>query len=174
MNYLITVPIHQSKSEEIGNALIENVITKYCVPEYIIMDQDSTFMSSLMNYLFKKLDIKIKTVAPYNHQSLQEEHGIKSLSKILMKHLNISVQMWPKYLPLTTFAYNTFNTPNVADYSPCELVFSRIPKLLQNLEIMPDIKVSDTFKDYYNLLYYFIQKKYYLHFLCNKLFFFKF
>ena len=55
MNYLITVPIHQSKSVEIGNALIENIITKYCVPEYIIMDQDSTFMSSLMNYLFTKL-----------------------------------------------------------------------------------------------------------------------
>ena len=34
-NYLITVPIHQSKSEEIGDALIEIVITKYCVPEYI-------------------------------------------------------------------------------------------------------------------------------------------
>ena len=50
-----------------GNAVIEYVITKYCVPEYIIMDQDSTFMSSLMNYLFKKLDIKIKTVALYNH-----------------------------------------------------------------------------------------------------------
>ena len=42
------------------------------------MDQDSTFRSSLMNYLFKKFDIKIKTVAPYNHQSLQTEHGIKS------------------------------------------------------------------------------------------------
>ena len=35
-------------------------MTKYCVPEYIIMHQDSTFMSSLMNYLFKKLDIKNK------------------------------------------------------------------------------------------------------------------
>ena len=32
-NYLITVPIHQSKSEEIGDALIENVITKYYIPE---------------------------------------------------------------------------------------------------------------------------------------------
>ena len=83
MYYLITVPIYQSKSKEIGDALIENVITKYCVPEYIIMDQDSTFMSSLMNYLFKKLDFKIKTVAPYNHQSLQVDHGIKSLSTIL-------------------------------------------------------------------------------------------
>ena len=66
MNYLITVPIHQSKSEEIGD--IGNVITEYCVLEYIKMDQESAFMSSLMNYLFKKWDIKIKTVAPYNHQ----------------------------------------------------------------------------------------------------------
>ena len=64
MNYLITVPIHQSGLEEIGDALIENVISKYCMPDYIIMDQDSTFMSSFMNYLFKKLNIKIRTVAP--------------------------------------------------------------------------------------------------------------
>ena len=35
-----------------------NVITKYHVPDYIIMDQDSAFMSSLINDLFKELDIK--------------------------------------------------------------------------------------------------------------------
>ena len=45
-NYLITVPIYQAKSEERGEALIDNIITKYCIPEYLIMDQDSTFMSS--------------------------------------------------------------------------------------------------------------------------------
>ena len=44
MSYLIMVLIHQCKSEEIGNALIEKVITKYCVPEYIVMDKDSAFM----------------------------------------------------------------------------------------------------------------------------------
>ena len=77
-NYLITVPIHQSKSEEIGDTLIENVITKYCIPECIIMDQDNTFMSSLINYLFQKFDIKTKTVVPYNYQTLQAEHGMKS------------------------------------------------------------------------------------------------
>ena len=83
---MITVPIHQAKSEEVGEELIENVITKYCDPEYIIMDQDSTFMSSLMTYLLNKFNIKIKTVAPYNHQPLQAEHGIKFLSNILTKH----------------------------------------------------------------------------------------
>ena len=141
MNYLITVPIHQSKSEEIGNALIENDITKYCIPEYVIMDQDSAFMSSLMNYLFKKLDIKMKTAALYNHQSLQVEHGIKSLSTILMKHVTNLGQMWPKYLPLATFAYNIFNTPDLGNYSPYELVIGRKLTLLLNLGTMPDIKV---------------------------------
>ena len=158
------------------------------------MDQDSAFISWLMNYLFKKLDIKIKTVAPYNPQLLQAEHGIKSLSQILTKHLVNLGQMLPKYLLLVTFAYNTFNTPNLANYlcvdlsfcciiirtlafslwqnvpvvnrqafmlywalhqvlanySPCELVFGRKPKLLLNLETAPDIKVLGTFKDYYS------------------------
>ena len=50
MNYLITVCIHQSKSEEIGDTLKESFITKYYIPECIIMDQDSAFMSSFMNY----------------------------------------------------------------------------------------------------------------------------
>ena len=133
-NYLVTVPIFQARSEQIGEALIENVITKYCIPDYITMDQDSAFMSSLITYLFHKFDIKIKTVAPYNHQSLQAEHGIKSLSHILTKHLTSLGQIWTKYLSLATFAYNTFNTPNLGNYSPYELTFGRKPKLLLNVE----------------------------------------
>ena len=151
-NYLITAPIYQSRSEEIGEALIENVITKYCMPDYIIMDLDSTFMLTLLNYLFKNFGIKIKTVAPYNHQSLQAEHGIKSLSNILTKHLTDYGQMWPKYLPLATLAQNTFNSYNLGNYSPYELVFGRKSKLLLDLETDPDIKVSGTYKDYYTLL----------------------
>ena len=151
-NYLITVRIYQAKSEETGEALIDNVITKYCIPEYIIMDQDSAFMSSLMTYLLKKFDIKIMTVAPYNHQSLQAEHGIKLLSNIVTKHLTSLGQMWPKYLSLATFAYNTFNTPNLGNYSPYKLTFCRKPRSLINLDSNPDIKVSGTFREYYELL----------------------
>ena len=66
------------------------------------MDQDSAFMSSLLTYLLNKFNIKIKRVAPYNHQSPQAEHGIKSLSTILTKHLTNLGQIRPKYLPLAT------------------------------------------------------------------------
>ena len=89
---------------------------------------------------------------PYNHQSLQAEHRIKSLSTILTKHLTNLGQMWPKYLSLATFAYNTFDSLNLVNYSPYELVFRRKPKILLNLETMPDIKVTGTFKEYYELL----------------------
>ena len=105
-----------------------------------------------MTYLLNKFGIKIKTVAPCNHESLQAEHGIKSLSHILTKHLTNLGQMWPKYLSLATFAYNIFNTPNLGNYSPFELTFGRKPKALINLESNPDVKVSKTFKEYYELL----------------------
>ena len=74
------------------------------------------------------------------------------MSTILTKCLTNLGLMWPKYLPLATFAYNTYNIPNLANYSPYELVFSRKPKLLLNLEATPDVKVLGTFKDYYNML----------------------
>ena len=129
-NYLITMPIYQARSEEIGDTLIDNVISKYGIPEYLIIDQESAFMSTIMNHLFRRLNIKIKTVAPFNHKSLQAEHGIKSLSTILTKHLREQGQMWPKYLPLATLAHNTFNSPNLANYSPYKIMFGRKPKIL--------------------------------------------
>ena len=60
--------------------------------------------------------------------------------------------MWPKYLPLATFAYNMFNTPNLGNYSPYELTFGMKPRPLINIDSIPDIKVSGTFKKYYEFL----------------------
>ena len=150
--YLLTVPIYQAKSKEIGEALIQNVITKCCIPEYIIMDQDIAFMSSLMMYFLNKFNIKIRTVAPYNYQSLQAKHGIKSLSTILTKHLTNLGQMWPKYLPLAPFAYNTLNTPNLGNLSLYELTCGRKPRPLLNIDSNSDIEVSGTFREYYELM----------------------
>ena len=149
---MIAAPLYQAESEEVGEAIIENIITKFGMPDYVIMDQDSAFMTFLMSYLFKKLGITIKTVGPYNHKSLQAEHSIKSLSNILSKCLTDQGQMWYKFLSLATFLYNIFHSPNLGNYSPYELVFGRKPRILINIEMNPDIKVPGTFKDYHTLL----------------------
>ena len=116
------------------------------------MDQASALMYSLMTYLLNKFNIKIRTVAPYNHQSLQAEHGIKSLSNIPTTHLTNLGQMWPKYLPLVIFAYNMFDTPDLGNFSPFELTYVRKPRPLLNLHSNSDVKVSGTFKECYELL----------------------
>ena len=44
------------------------------------------------------------------------------------------------------------NLHQLSNYSPYELVFRRKPKLLLDLETDPDIKVSATYKEYYERL----------------------
>ena len=58
----------------------------------------------------------------------------------------------PKTFVISCICLNTFSTTNLETYSPHELLFSRKPKLLLNLETIPDIKVPGTFKDYFNIL----------------------
>ena len=69
---------------------------------------------------------------------------------ILTKHLTNLAQI--KYLSVATFVCDTFNSSNLANYRPYELVFGRKPKILLNLETTSDIKVSGTFKDYHKSL----------------------
>ena len=37
-NFMVTIPIHQSRSEEIGDALIDHVFSKCSVPKHMIRD----------------------------------------------------------------------------------------------------------------------------------------
>ena len=56
------------------------------------------------------------------------------------------------YLSFTTLAHNTYDSPNLSNYSPYELVFGRKLKLLLDLETNPDIKVAVTYKECYERL----------------------
>ena len=46
---VIINPVHQSMSKEIEDALIGHVFSKYSMPECMIMDQYSAFLSALIN-----------------------------------------------------------------------------------------------------------------------------
>ena len=47
------------------------------------------------------------------------------------------------------FTHNTFNSPNLANHSPYELVFGRKPKLLLDLGTETDVRVSGTHREYF-------------------------
>ena len=93
-----------------------------------------------MEAFITQLNIKVILVSPTNHKSLQAEHGIKSLSGLLVKHLS-QVRSWHSCLPYSMLCY-----------SPYELVFGHRMTLSQELELKVDTVVSGTFTDYYEKL----------------------
>ena len=144
-NFLAATPMKKATAEEVCSILFDNFIAYYTVPMRIICDQDPAFMSSLCQWFFKAYGIQLVTVSPTNHKSLQAEHGIKSLSNILMKHLSGLGDDWHLYTRPAMLTYNTYNTPNLDNLSPFELVLGRKPILVSRLENTPHIPVTGTF-----------------------------
>ena len=67
--------------------LVDNFIAYFSTPIRLVYDQDASFLSSLSKYAYQQFGLKLVTVSPTNHRSLLAEHGIKSLGKLIMKHL---------------------------------------------------------------------------------------
>ena len=121
-NYMVALPLSSTRTQNILEAFQRGYLAYFGPPTHIICDQDLAFTSSLMEAFVTQLNIKVILVSPTNHKSLQAEHGIKSLSGLLVKHLS-QVWSWHSCLPYIMLCYNGYSTPNLNGYSPYELVF---------------------------------------------------
>ena len=83
---------------------------------HIVCDQDAAFTSSLMDAFTEQLSITMIMVSLTNHKSLLAEHGIKSLSNLLVKHLT-KVWSWPDCFPYAMLCYNSYSTLNLDNMS---------------------------------------------------------
>ena len=121
-NYMVALPHSSTRTQNVLEAFHRGYLAYFGPPTHIICDQNPAFTSSLMEAFVTKLNIKVILVSPTNHKSLQAEHGIKSLSGLLVKHLS-QVWSWQSCLPYSMLCYNGYSTPNLNGYSPYQLVF---------------------------------------------------
>ena len=124
-NFLVTHPLKEVTASEVCRILVEEFIAYFSTPVRIVCDQDPAFMSSLCRYCFQQYKIQILTVCVTNHKSLQAEHGIKSLSNLILTHLTGLGRDWHIYAKPCMLTYNSFSTPNLDGFCPFELVFGR-------------------------------------------------
>ena len=94
-NYMVALPLPSTRTQIILEAFQRGYLAYFGPPTHIICDQDPAFTSSLMEAFVTQLNIKMILVSPTNHKSLQAEHGIKSLSGLLVKHLS---EVWSWHL----------------------------------------------------------------------------
>ena len=61
--YLVTLSLYRRTSNEI----IRHAFCKHGPKCYLVFDEDQAFLSSVMQYTYKRLGIKIENMSPYYH-----------------------------------------------------------------------------------------------------------
>ena len=150
-NFMVALPLHSTRTQTILDAFQKGYLAYFGPPTHIVCDQATAFSSSLMEASVEKLNIRMIMVSTTNHKSLLAEHGIKSLSNLLVKHLS-GLWSWYNCLPYAMLCYNSYSTPNLDNYSPYELVFGHKMTLNPKLELEPQAVVNAQFHTYYEKL----------------------
>ena len=83
-NYMVALPLSSTRTQNILEVFQRGNLAYFGPLTHIICDQDPAFTSSLMEAFVTQLNIEVILVSPTNHKSLQAEHGIKSLSGLLV------------------------------------------------------------------------------------------
>ena len=151
-NFMVTAPMVTATSPEICQVMQDHLICVFGTPVKLICDQDPAFMSHLTQTMLLSYGVKLITVSSTNHKSLLAEHGIKSLSNILMKHLTELALDWNIYCKPGMLVYNSYASPNLADFSPFELVFGRKANICPEFEFKPQVPITGTHKQAFEIL----------------------
>ncbi|PNF18074.1 hypothetical protein B7P43_G03322 [Cryptotermes secundus] len=127
--FTLAVPIQQQDAGTVAKAFVEEVVLKFGIPQVLLTDQGSNFLSELFANMCKLLKIKrIKTTAyhPQSNGALERTHRV--LVEYLRCYILEDQTNWDKWIPYATFVFNT--TPHTSTgFTPHELMFGRKPNI---------------------------------------------
>jgi len=132
--FTIAIPLRQQDAMTIARAFVEEIVLKFGIPQVLLTDQGSNFLSELFSNVCKLLRVKrVKTSAyhPASNGALERSHRV--LVEYLRCYILENQTDWDQWISYATFVFNT--TPHTSTgFTPHELLFGRkpnIPGLLQ-------------------------------------------
>ncbi|KAH9112967.1 hypothetical protein LEN26_013206 [Aphanomyces euteiches] len=129
-------PVPDLKTSTFARTLIDEVLCRFGVPNRLLSDRGSNFISELAESIYATLGIHKLTSAPYHPQSqgLVERfnHTIIQMLKIFVNDHHTD---WDTYLPRLLFAYRTSHQETLGD-SPYFCLFGRDPTLPLDLAFL--------------------------------------
>lgn len=122
--YPEAIPLKTQDAETVANALL-NIFSRVGVPQEILSDQGTNFMSDLMTELCRLLQIKKLSTTPYHPMAnglVENFNGV--LKKMLKAYAQSEPCKWDQYIPYILFAYR--EVPNESTgFAPFELLYGR-------------------------------------------------
>jgi transposase InsO family protein len=127
--FLISVPLREQSAEEVARAFVDNVILIYGVPQVILSDCGTQFLSEIFKGICRLLGIKrIHTASwhPQSNGSYERTH--KELIEYIRNYVSSDLHNWDHWVKCATFVHNT-SPHRATSYMPFQLLFGRLPNL---------------------------------------------
>ena len=151
-NFTTAVPLRDRQTQTIAKALICRVIYLFSPPRQIVCDEATEFTLAIIQAILMMLNCRLKVISSYNHCSSKCKRQIKTISKVIVKHLWNKRQMWPLFATTAAYAMNTFASEALSSFLPFQLVFLRDPPDLTSLSFPKIDTIPVNYHEYYNLL----------------------
>ena len=110
MDYLTKWPeafaVPDQKAETIARLLVEEIVCRHGIPEELLSDRGTNFLSSLLQEVCKLLEIKKINISGYHPQTdgLVETFN-STLVNMIAKSCDVCDRDWDDHLPYLLFAY---------------------------------------------------------------------
>lgn len=130
--FAIAVPITDATAISTAQAFLHEVLLKYLLPEYVIMDNGTNFTSELFTNLNKLLNIGKRHITAFNPKANMVERLHKTLNAYLRAFTKDNPDEWDQYISFATHSYNC--TPHsTTNYAPQELLFGTLTQILTKI-----------------------------------------
>ncbi|KAL4152675.1 hypothetical protein QTP88_000508 [Uroleucon formosanum] len=119
----IALPNHQANT--IAEAFVTNFVCTHGIPQTILTDQGTDFLSKIFTEVCKLLQINKINTSPFHPQtngSLERSH--RTLTEYLRHYVDKKLNNWDEYLPYAFFVYNSTEHTSTG-YQPYSLLFGR-------------------------------------------------
>lgn len=126
--FSIAVPIIDATAMSTSQAFLHEVLLKYLIPEYVIMDNGTNFTSELFTNLNKLLNIGKRHITAFNPKANTVERLHKTLNSYLRAFTKDDPNNWDQYIAFAMQSYNC--TPHTTTkYAPQELLFGTLTQI---------------------------------------------
>ena len=125
--YPEAVALKNIDTQTVAEALL-GIFSRVGIPDEILSDQGTQFMSDLMKEVMRLLSVKQLHSTPYHAQTnglVERFNG--TLKSMLKKLMTDRPSDWDRYLPAVLFAYREIPQSSTG-FSPFELLYGRQPK----------------------------------------------
>ncbi len=141
-------PMRNAKAETVALVLRREILTRWGVPDFILSDRGTQFVSSLFRELCQKWSIKPKLTTSYHPQTNMTERVNRTLKCMISAYVDNNHRKWDQYLPELRFAVNSAVQETIG-MTPAELHLGRklqspMDKVLHGRNLTPDCISYDT------------------------------